>query len=299
MDRLLAWFSTSHVFLSILSFPDQPYLHSCTFADHALVALERIFRLLQATAYIILSDSFAFGLFLHILNISTVKPPPPEGARSILLDVFKGLDLLRRLLRVFRFLHSFHAAHNLFLSISPSTPANGRQKPGLVQAKAWIDVLGHTFNGMYFLLTASTIIDALRIEGLKLWAPEWERSINIEAQRFWLFALVCGLFSGLLQMIKIQVYAPEFMQGKAEGNSAATTGKEKMEKMDKPAESRRELIGLARNVAANALDIILPGVGVGWIDVSPGIVGLAMFSTTILTGIDVWERCGREVLRES
>jgi hypothetical protein len=313
--------------LAILSLPDQSYLHGWTFADHALVALERIFRLLQATVYIILSDSFAFGLFLHILNTSTVTPPPPEGTRSILLDVFQSLDLIRRLLRVFQFLNSFHAAHNLFLSVSPFTPANGRQKPGWVQAKAWIDVLGHTFNGMYFLLTTSTIIDALHIEGLKLWAPEWERRINIEAQRFWLFALVCGLISGLLQMIRILVYAPEFVHGKTEENSAATTtGKEKMAKMEKPGkpdtekvlrrprnivkkrteervlwmqEARTELHWLGRNVVANALDIVLPGAVVGWIDVSPRIVGLTMFSTTILTSIDIWARCGREVLSKN
>ena len=43
---------------------------------------------------------------------------------------------------------------------------------------------------------------------------------------------------------------------------------------------------LGRNAAANALDIVLPGGIVGWRD---AIVVLAMFSTIILTSIDVWE----------
>ena len=52
---------------------------------------------------------------------------------------------------------------------------------------------------------------------------------------------------------------------------------------------------LGRTATANALDVVLPGVAVGWINASPGTVGVAMFVTTILTSMDVWERCGREV----
>lgn len=47
---------------------------------------------------------------------------------------------------------------------------------------------------------------------------------------------------------------------------------------------------------ANALDVVLPDVIVGWVHASPGTVGLAMFTTTVLTGMDLSERCGREAL---
>ena len=181
---------------------------------------------------------------------------------------------------------------------------------------------------MYLLLDASTIIDALQIEGLQLWGPEWERIIAVEAQRFWLFALVCGVFSGLLKMRKVVTDTPVTVTGdsltraKTDGNSTSTTTiteKEKTATPDETAESdpekelqrlqnataetgqkrrevRRRLHGLGRNVVANALDVVLPGVIVGWVDASPGTVGLAMFTTTVLTGMDVWQRCGREVL---
>lgn len=52
---------------------------------------------------------------------------------------------------------------------------------------------------------------------------------------------------------------------------------------------------LGRAATANALDVVLPGVTVGWIKAEPGTVGVAMLVTTVLTSMDVWERCGREV----
>ena len=297
------------------------------FADRASVGLERTFRLLQEIVLIIPSYSFVFGL-LHVLNCCTAKPPPPEATLSILLNVRQRLDLARRFFRVFRFLGSFHAGHKLYLSISPSKPTNGKRKPSWVQAGEWIDVLGCTFNGMYLLLETTTIIDALQVEGLRLWAPQWQRMITIEAQRFWLFALTCGLFSGLLKMLKVLAYNPVpatrdgFTHGKMEGNGATTTNEEVAAKTDLMAEFgkekqlkdvqhilkirerrsvlwtqevRRKLHWLGRNIVANALDIVLPSVVVGWLDVGPGIVGLVMFSTTVLTGMDAWERCGTEM----
>ena len=72
-------------------------------------------------------------------------------------------------------------------------------------------------------------------------------------------------------------------------NTTAETGQKRRE-------VRRRLHGLGRNVVANALDVVLPGVIVGWVDASPGTVGLAMFTTTVLTGMDVCQRCGRQAL---
>ncbi|KAI1814216.1 hypothetical protein GGS20DRAFT_429563 [Poronia punctata] len=49
-------------------------------------------------------------------------------------------------------------------------------------------------------------------------------------------------------------------------------------------------------VVSDGLDILIPGSIVGWIPVDAGIVGLAMFVTTVLTSVDIWDRCGREVV---
>ncbi|KAL0941925.1 uncharacterized protein CTRU02_204686 [Colletotrichum truncatum] len=52
---------------------------------------------------------------------------------------------------------------------------------------------------------------------------------------------------------------------------------------------------LGRKVISDSLDCLIPGVILGWIDISPGAVGVAMFITTLMTSKDIWERCGAVV----
>lgn len=201
-------------------------------------------------------------------------------------------------------------------------------------------MLSRTFNGMYLLLEASTMAEALQIEGLAVWSPEWTRTLTIEAQRFWLFALVCAVLSGLLKILKVMAYTPvpevgdvfseEKEKNKTDASPATTTasgdqgvteekekntGEEEAFDMVKEQERLRRIVqkrkagrvlwrravraqihGLGRSVTASALDIVLPGTAVGWVNADPGTVGVAQLVTTVLTGMDVWERCGRELM---
>lgn len=256
------------------------------------VGLERIFRFFQAVVQIIASYPAVFSLFLIVLDYGTGRPHPPADTLSILLTLRQRFNLARRFLRLFRFLESFHAAHKLYVSIAPSNQAGDKQRSSRAEPEAWLDVFARTFNGMYLLLEVPAIVTELKIEGLQLWSPEWDRTVAVEAQRFWLFALVCAALSGMVKMRRIQQAEPAAEgkggsdSGKAEGSSTAVVA-EKFQR-----EKARKMRGLARSVVANTLDIVVPGVVVGWVKVSPGVVGLAMFVTTILTGMDVWERCG-------
>lgn len=269
-----------------------------------------------------------------IITLATTQP--------ILSVLRQRLGLVRRTFRLFRFLESFRAAQRLYTSDS-LLGSSGKQHPSWVRSEVWLEVLSRTFNGMYLLLEASTIVEALQIEGLAIWTPEWTRILTIEAQRFWLFSLVCAVLSGLLKMLKVMAYTPVpevgdvFSEEKekktdaapaaaATTNSASAdsgiteekakeTGEEESFDMVKEQERLRRIVqkrkagrvlwrravraqihGLGRNVAASALDIVLPGTAVGWVNADTGTVGVAMFVTTILTGLDVWERCGRELM---
>lgn len=186
-----------------------------------------------------------------------------------------------------------------------------------------------TFNGLYLLLEATTTVDALAVPGLRVWTPERERVVLVEAQRFWLFALACGLLYNLLEILNVLAYTPVPAAGSGFGVGTDEPEDEKREEKSeligekkKSVDElkreqqrlraivrgrkeqrrlwRREVQGkiskLGRGAIANALDTVIPGSVVGWLNVEPGTVSLAMFVTTILTGMDVWERCGREVL---
>ncbi|KAI1141485.1 peroxisomal biogenesis factor 11 [Hypoxylon sp. FL0543] len=284
------------------------------------VGLERTFRLLQATVQILASFAIPFDLLLYTLTLSTGATPSSSSVRAVLKALNQRLGLARRFFRLFRFLESFHAAQKLYLKLSSADARSGY----LVKAQPWLDVFARTFNGMYLLLEASTIVDALQVPGLAVWTPEWERTIAVEAQRFWLFALVCGCLYNVLEIPLTMASMPppdlpakeksageskhESISEKEKDSPSYEMNEEEAEEYKRNAAKESEersriwrqqvsarTYKLGRAATANALDIILPGSVVGWINVQPGTVGLAMFVTTILTGMEVWERCGREV----
>lgn len=269
-----------------------------------LVGLERTFRFLQALFQIIASYPAVFGLFLSALDFGTASHHAPAETLSVILGLRQRMNLARRFFRLFRFIESFHAAQKLYVSIMSSGSRAGEKKQEgapPAQPEAWLDVFARTFNGMYLLLDAPGIVGELKIEGLQLWSAEWDRAVMLEAQRFWLFALACGALSSFLKMQRLRSATPVKVVGreaavvKGKGSSTVTAAeKEEAAKADERIRAKK-IHGLTRNVAANSLDIVLPGAVIGWIDAGPGTVGLAMLATTVLTGMDAWERCGREV----
>ncbi|TGJ88434.1 hypothetical protein E0Z10_g349 [Xylaria hypoxylon] len=285
--------------------------------------LERTFRLVQSIAQILASYALPFeGLLflLAYLPLSTSKAGPDAATtHAVLVGLRVQLAFIRRYFRLFRFLESFHAAQKLYLSLSHAAPSASRWG----KTDVWIDVFGRTFNGMYLILEASTMADAQKIDGLAIWGPELEAAVVVEGQRFWLFSLACGALSGLVKIANVVADASASAPGKRqeladakggdvdekEEEESTTEDDEQDEKtsderkgkevqIDQPVwnqEVRSKISGLGRRVVSDALDITLPGSIVGWVPVSTGTVGLAMFVTTVLTSIDIWERCGREV----
>lgn len=173
---------------------------------------------------------------------------------------------------------------------------------------------------MYLLLEASTIVDAQRIDGLALWGPAAEAALALEGQRFWLLSLVCGVLAGLVRVVDVVVSMPASMpasasvsgeghgdgSGEGEGEKVGSVAagsdgggggskEQQIGYVTRRRETRARVSGLGRRVLSDALDITLPGSVVGWVPVSTGTVGLAMFVTTVLTSVDIWERCGRQL----
>ncbi|RWA11688.1 hypothetical protein EKO27_g3417 [Xylaria grammica] len=259
--------------------------------------LERIFRLLQSWVQILRAYSSTFhtlGQSGHLLWGAGTWSAFPTN--STLLALQQRLDAARRYVRVFRFLSAFQHAqraltHHEHIAVPqrPNNPTATPNKDGkaegspstsssLAQPRArtpeeWLDILGRMFNGMYLLTETSTIIDYMQIDGLQVWGADRYLAVNVEAQRFWFLTLLCGVLSGLLKIWRLL----------AANEKGASRGRSKT------------LANLIKGVVTNAADIVLPGVIVGWLDVSPGIVALVMCATTLSTSLDIWERCGRDV----
>ncbi|TLS24171.1 hypothetical protein PpBr36_08504 [Pyricularia pennisetigena] len=272
-----------------------------------IVGLERILRLFQSIAQIILGVPFLAITTTAWVNSlpSTVaffssltsgeKPvvaaaAPLKVADTLLLlgDLKGKLALARRTVRLFWFLGSFQAAQQLY-----STGG------GL---DVWLDVASRSFNGMYLILETVTMPDVVGTPHLRLFGPALSATLNLEAQRFWLLALVCAAASSCLKLLATygQAAVPETGDGfgakvgeKTKKNKAGAA----VDKAGKEAagvalarERSAKRRALLRKLAADVLDMAAPGVVVGWMDVDAGAVGMAMFVTTLLTSYDVWKK---------
>ncbi|KAI1651086.1 peroxisomal biogenesis factor 11, partial [Daldinia loculata] len=259
------------------------------------VGLERTFRLFQSIVQILSNFTLPFNVLLEVFILTTEKAPSPAATRVVLKALNQRLGLARRFFRIFRFLDSFNAAQKLSSKLSAAQGQKGAAPRGfLSQVHPWIDVFSKTFMGMYLLLEASTMVDALQVPGLAIWTAERERTITVEGQRFWLFSLVCSAVYNILEISFTLSSAPPAPTEKAASSEKKASSREKR-KQEPKQEITTKVFKLGRGATASILDIVLPGSVVGWIKADPGTVGLVTFVTTILTSMDVWERCGREV----
>ncbi|KAJ4421368.1 hypothetical protein N0V85_000241 [Neurospora sp. IMI 360204] len=290
--------------------------------------LERTFRLFQALAQCIahipsIRSIFIFFLYtLHqilraslVMGLSTSNlspplkesfPPSTEAEAQIItiaLGVRSKLSQGRRFFRLFRFLESFHSASTLYYQTSSDR-----------DVEAWLDIMSKSFNGMYNLFEALGFFAALGVPGLDPWGAEVNRFLHVEGQRFWLFALVCGVVAGVVRLVNDRDQA-----GVDGAGDAAETEKEKEkqtgtkeedehgnqlkeeerqravleQKEQRNAIRKDRFMRIQRRVMADLLDLAQPGAVVGWLPDWPGMIGLMMVGSTWLTGVEVWEKCAR------
>ncbi|KAK2776048.1 AoPex11B [Colletotrichum kahawae] len=287
--------------------------------------LERILRGLQSLTAILTTYPFLLAL-LPAAGLP-LDPAPVLAA----LGPLKGHPTLpRRFIRFFWFPTSFGASYNPYTAIPPQSQAPGGAGRG---AETWLDILRLTLLGLYGGLESLTLPDLLGVPGLAPFGAARTKMLNVEAQRFWFLALACGIVANVVRMAKAFAYAPvpQHGEGYGTGQSPAVDtdnlgakeeeeGRkgegEEPEKMDLNAERKRlkalvvkrregmrrwrrqvafKVKTLGRKVVSDTLDCLIPGVILGWVQIGPGAVGVAMFVTTVLTSRAIWERCGAGV----
>lgn len=238
-------------------------------------------------------------------------PPSPLRAEAAQLEILTAnlatlrprLNLTRRYFRLFRFLDSFATAQALYLAPAPTTTGD----PG-----RWPDVTRCTLIGFYGLLESAAILD---LSGVPVLGGEATARLNLEAQRFWFAALACGVLANLLRVAsslwrsRVPASSADGLATASTGDGAANAGKskgeaglEKTKKGEVPGDGPRQrakgdLTSVVRKLVADVLDLTIPGSVLGWVGLDSGTVGWAMFVSTLLTGYDVWVRCGKQVAR--
>lgn len=168
-------------------------------------------------------------------------------------------------------------------------------------AETNLDILSNTFNGLYLLGETVTLLDAMQIPGLAIWGPELDAILKIETQRCWFVSLAFEAIACGIRIAKSRKELAE--QSELIGRESSDKATKQDSKDEKGAAEHREKKQAALEkavqtqmfkLATNVLDLPLPGSVVGWIQATPLAVGIAMMMTSFLSGMEVWERCGRE-----
>ena len=200
------------------------------------------------------------------------------------------LNLARRFIRTWRFLDCFAVSQSLY---------NGASAPTL---ELWLDIMRLSLFGIYGFLETITLPD---LSGVTCFGPEMTKRINFEAQKFWFGALICGVVAGVSRLVNLYAHAPipnvDDVYGLAKGEKDKGKKQEDQVKAKKAAAEKERAQksaakrALLTKTAVDAIDLVIPTSVLRWVAVEPAVVGWAMFLSTLLSGYDVWKKCGVEL----
>ncbi|KAK4249391.1 hypothetical protein C7999DRAFT_12764 [Corynascus novoguineensis] len=287
--------------------------------------IERLLRLLQAATTILLHFPSVFHLFLlfvpfptfPFLNVTTtghIISSHSSTTTTTLTVLRKRLATLRQPLRFFRFLDSFAAAWSVLSSLqqqpqlpTPQPQHTGSGKHGIRQTgnaateaagggsrvavvEKWLDFGNKSFTGMYLLLESAVFVEVvLDVPGLRVWpSPEAVAALVVDGQRFWFAGLVCGIIGAMVRLAR----SGSGCRVEVKGGEKRDEKEDDREDTVKDRAARKKVV---RRLIADVMDLAVPGSVVGWVPLAPGYVALLMLGSTILRGMEVWERCGREL----
>lgn len=247
---------------------------------------------MQILAALVAESPAIFDIVSNALNTHEIRLP--------LAELSSRIGLVRRFIRLFRFLDAFSASYSTFTSLTEPAGKDGVKGTSTTNyLEKTLDGLASSFNGLYLLLEAATIVDALGIEGLTVLGKELAFATKIEAQRCWFLALVFGAVSCGMKLSKMQKVAVNNPVAEKTVDAKGDAGKDEKRRVaeakSQVSKTTSQQYQLSRKLMTCLLDLPLPGTIVGWIPASSGTLGLLMLTTSVLSGADVWERCGREV----
>jgi hypothetical protein len=220
------------------------------------------------------------------------------------------LNVTRRSFRLFRFLEAFNASYALYLTETKTI-------------ETWLDVASKSSLATFGMLESVTLPDLLGVDHLEFFGPAQTAKINVDAQIFWFIGLYASAVSTAIKLVRILAYSPVPQTGEGFGTGKDTkekSGSEKEEGKEEKIENEKKLLKeaaekrkeerkewakkvsnetslLGQKLLADVLDLIIPASAMGWVKVDTGIIGIAMWSTSVLTGLDAWRRVGRDLER--
>ncbi|RLL97304.1 hypothetical protein CFD26_105068 [Aspergillus turcosus] len=172
------------------------------------------------------------------------------------------LALTRRFFRFFNFLDCFERVYSLL----GGSGADGVPTT-LLELGRW------TCLGLYFVLEDCTILHAMNV-----YPVHWNKPVLVEAYKFWFYALVLSIVGALWGLLF------------GSGSNSASGGKAQQDEKKGGSSKERKVATspLVKRIVVDSCDLFIPGVFLGWIQVSEVVVGMAMVVSTLVAGRDIW-----------
>lgn len=288
--------------------------------DAAAVGLERLLRFIQSVFLILTSYPSLIATYLLPSRPASVH----ASTATSLLELQSRLNLTRRAIRLFWFLGSFQAGWTLYVADSAPSSSGGGSSGGVGKPlETWLDIIAASCFGMFGLVESATLVDLARVPGVALLGLGEARRLDAQAQTLWFVALYASALSSGVKLLRLLAHKPVPQTGEGFGVADAANGDEgdgnaKGEKTGsmttaeqralakKRKDERKEWMkevnaktgALVMKLLADVLDLVIPASSLGWVKVHVGVIGIAMFCSTILTGAAVWNRCAKQLLQK-
>ncbi|OGM51115.1 peroxin PEX11-1 [Aspergillus bombycis] len=220
-----------------------------------VAGLEKTCRLIQSFAQIVIE-----------LNIT-----PGSTTTAQWQTTRSQLALTRRFFRFFAFIDCFNQVYGLL---------GGAQGLGLFMTL--VEIGRWSCLGLYLVLEDLTILHALGVHPVA-----WNTPVLVEAFKFWFYSLALSVLGAVWGLLFTS----------SSSASSKTTSNEK-KKEDKNAEkttpntdnsqSKAQRAALMKRIVVDGCDLLIPGVFVGWMQISDLVIGVTMVISTVVSGGDAW-----------
>ncbi|PWY70910.1 hypothetical protein BO70DRAFT_124496 [Aspergillus heteromorphus CBS 117.55] len=210
------------------------------------------------------------------------------------------LALTRRFLRFFNFIDCFNKAFALVGGSSRSVSLSpGKQTKGLGSSsasgstagfKSALEICKWGCFGLYFLLEDVTLLHATGIYPLP---SPLNKTVLTEANKFWFYALVFSLLGAWWGVLFPTTSSSPGSSSKGTKSGKKAKSSEKKRSPSAPlvsvSSTRLDVWAVFKRVLVDACDLLIPGMFLGWVDVSELGVGVGMVVSTVVSGWEIWK----------
>ncbi|KAB8208365.1 peroxisomal biogenesis factor 11 [Aspergillus parasiticus] len=181
------------------------------------------------------------------------------------------IALTRRFFRFFAFIDCFSQVYGLL---------GGAQGQGLFMTL--IEIGRWSCLGLYLVLEDLTILHALGVHPVA-----WNTPVLVEAFKFWFYSLALSVFGAVWGLLFI---SPSSTSSKTSDNEKKNENKnaKKTVSNSDDSQTKAQRTALMKRIVVDGCDLLIPGVFVGWMQVSDLMIGVTMVISTVVSGGDAW-----------